>query len=111
LFQTHAPGHLPLANLEHLFYNCALARDSFSFCAYYVTCSIRKLLPKASHDGIALWITSPHRKHTVGFTEAGIFKRMRVFQPGMDSVRLQGIFSSRYFRLSKHPIFVPPLFL
>jgi hypothetical protein len=41
----------------------------------------------------------------------GIIKRMRVFQPGMDIVRLHGIFSSRHLRLLKHPIFVPPLFL
>jgi hypothetical protein len=40
-----------------------------------------------------------------------IFKHKRVFQSGKQGARLHAIFASRHLHLSKHPIFVPPLFL
>jgi hypothetical protein len=40
----------------------------------------------------------------------GIFKQKRVFRSVKQGVRLHGVFASRHLHLSKHPIFVPPLF-
>ena len=108
--QTHPPDHLPLAIIAHLCYNTHRHGIAVRFVLMLHDLSANYCRKRAM---MVLPFGLPPLTARTPFVspKPGIFKQERVFQFGMDSVRLRGIFSSRHLRLTKHPIFVPPLFL
>jgi len=108
--QTHTPDHLPLAIIAHLCYNTHRHGIAVRFVLMLHD------LPANFYRKRAMMVLPlglpPHIARTpLVSPKPGIFKHKRAGQPDRDSACLHGVFSSRHLRLSKHPIFVPPLFL
>jgi len=109
--QTDPPvrlSGLPLANLEHMFYNWSWHGKGIHLLLFL---RLSVLLHKVRIMALPLGLPTPTACTPLVSPKPGIIKRKCVFQPGQEDACLHGIFASRYLPLSEVPVFVPPLFL
>jgi len=89
-------GRLPLANLEHLFYNCSWHGTAFRFVPFILHNLFAILFRKREMMALPLGLPPPTAYPPLVSPELGVSKRKHAGQPGKKDPRRHGFCAARH---------------